>query len=362
MDNKTNLIFICTKSITFNTFLTSQAKFLENMGFRIKIACSDIENLRIKKKQTYKINFPSKFLHLFDIFRYIEIFIQLSNLIKKNKKSIFYLHTPVAAHLFRIFSFFYNLKIIYFVHGFRFTSDTSYLNSFFYKIIEKVLSIKTKIIITINSEDYNYAKSNLLKKVPVYKLKGVGLNLKKNNKLKVKRKINKILVIAVYKKSKGYVELLKLAEIIKDKNIKIDCFGYGNYKKFQHIKNKKGLKNISFNNFDTNLRRKIKYYDLMLHLSKREGLPVSVMECLSEGLPVICNKIRGNIDLIRDKHNGFFINSYTEVPKIINLLNIDLKKFNKMRFNAVKSISNDFSNKKINQKLFKILKKNIKKI
>ena len=100
----------------------------------------------------------------------------------------------------------------------------------------------------------------------------------------------------------------------------------------------------------------------MLHLSKREGLPVSVMECLSEGLPVICNKIRGNIDLIRNKHNGFFINSYKEVPKIINLLNIDLKRFNQMRFNAVKSISNDFSNKKINQRLFKILKKNINKI
>ena len=50
------------------------------------------------------------------------------------------------------------------------------------------------------------------------------------------------------------------------------------------------------------------------------------------------------------------------MPKIINLLNIDIKKFNKMRINAVKSISNDFSNKKINQKIFKILKKNIKKI
>ena len=54
----------------------------------------------------------------------------------------------------------------------------------------------------------------------------------------------------------------------------------------------------------------------MLHLSEREGLPVSVMECLSEGLPIICNKIRGNIDLIKDKYNGF-INSYKEVLIII---------------------------------------------
>ena len=158
-------------------------------------------------------------------------------------------------------------------------------------------------------------------------------------------------------KNKGYNELLKIAKIIKNKKIKIDHFGYGNYQKYRQIKNKKELKNLSFKNFEKNLKRKIKNYDIMLHLSEREGLPVSVMECLSEGLPIICNKIRGNIDLIKDKYNGFFINSYKEVPIIINFLNIDKKKFNQMRINAVKSISNDFSHKKVNHIIFKILKK-----
>lgn len=357
MNKKINLIFICTKAITFNTFLNSQAEFLKKKRFNVEVACSDVENLNLKSKQTYKINFPTKFTHLFNIFRYIKVLIQLLSLIKKNKKSIFYLHTPVASHLFRIFSFFHNLKIIYFVHGFRFTTDTSFFVSFFYKILEKVLSIKTKIFITINSEDYSYAKNNLFKKVPVYKIKGVGLNLKRNNKLKFKNKIKKILVIAAYKKNKGYYELLKIAEIIKNKKIKIDCFGYGNYEKFKKIKNKKQLKNIFFNNFDKNLKRKIENYDIMLHMSKREGLPVSVMECLSKGLPIICNKIRGNVDLVNHRYNGFFINSYIEVPKIINFLDIDKKKFNEMRTNAVKSITNDFSHKKINQIIFKILKK-----
>ena len=55
----------------------------------------------------------------------------------------------------------------------------------------------------------------------------------------------------------------------------------------------------------------------LLHLSNREGLPVSVMECLMNGLPVICYNIRGNNDLIKDKFNGFFIKTFRDVYNLI---------------------------------------------
>ena len=60
----------------------------------------------------------------------------------------------------------------------------------------------------------------------------------------------------------------------------------------------------------------------MLHLSKREGLPVSVMECLMNGLPVICYNIRGNNDLIKDKFNGF-IKTFRDVYNLILYLNLE---------------------------------------
>ena len=96
-----------------------------------------------------------------------------------------------------------------------------------------------------------------------------------------------------------------MAELLKNKKIQIDCYGYGDFKKFNLIKVKKKLVNISFKKFDLNLKNKIQKYDILLHLSKREGLPVSVMQSLLNGLPVICYNIRGNNDLIKDKFNGF---------------------------------------------------------
>lgn len=353
------VIFIFSKSLTFNTFLQSQANYLIKKGYKVEVACSDIENLNFKRKLSHKINFPNRIIELFNINKYIKIFIQIKSLVKNNPKAIFYLHTPLASHLFRFFTFLYKLKIIYFVHGFRFTSKTNFLKAFFFKTIEKILSLKTNVIITINNEDFKYAKFNLLKTAKCYKIKGIGLNLSNKHfkkKLKRKKKIIKILVIAAYKKEKGYFDIIKVAEILKKQKIKIECYGYGNNHTYHSLKIKKNLKNIYFNNFDINLKNKIKNYDILIHLSKREGLPVSVMQSLSEGLPVICYNIRGNNDLIKDKQNGYFVKSYKDVSKKIYYLNLNEKVFNTMRINAFKSINRDFSKKKINFKIYNIIK------
>ena len=124
------IIFVCTKAITFNTFLKSQANYFLKNGFKVTVACSDIENLDHRSNHNHRITFPTKLVHLFNIFQYLKIFLQIKNLIKKNKSSIFYLHTPVASHLFRLFSISHSLKIIYLVHGFRFTSQTKFLRAF----------------------------------------------------------------------------------------------------------------------------------------------------------------------------------------------------------------------------------------
>ena len=81
------------------------------------------------------------------------------------------------------------------------------------------------------------------------------------------------------------------------------------------------------------------------------------MESLAEGLPVICYNIRGNNDLIKDKINGYFVQSYKDIPNKIYYLNLEESFFNKMRLNAFKSINKDFLKKKINLSLYNIIKK-----
>ena len=137
------IIFVCTKSITFNTFLKSQAHYFIRKGLKVEVACSDSEKLNFRNNLCYKIDFPNKTTDLFNLINYFKIFKQIKVLVKKNPTSIFYLHTPLASHLFRLCTFLNKLKIIYFVHGFRFTSITNPVKTFILKNIEKILSFNT---------------------------------------------------------------------------------------------------------------------------------------------------------------------------------------------------------------------------
>ena len=125
------------------------------------------------------------------------------------------------------------------------------------------------MFITINNEDYNYVKRGYHVNSLCYKIKGVGLNFKTNNFKKLNKNIKKILVIAAYKKEKGYFEILKIAEMLKNKKVHIHCYGYGDHLKFKSIKIKKTYP-IFLSKFDRNLENKINKYDILLHLSKEK--------------------------------------------------------------------------------------------
>ena len=170
------LIFICTKSITFNTFLKSQADYFIKRGAKVIVSCTDIDNLNFDDKFKYRINFPKNLFNLSNIINYTKIFFQIKKLVRKNPTAIYYIHTPLASHLFRLFTYFYKIKIIYFVHGFRFTPESTLIKNFFFKSIEILLASKTNIFITINNHDFEHAKLYLSKnKSLCYKVNGVGL-------------------------------------------------------------------------------------------------------------------------------------------------------------------------------------------
>ena len=72
----------------------------------------------------------------------------------------------------------------------------------------------------------------------IYKVNGVGLDFSikhSKKKIKIKKNIRKILVIGAYKKDKGYLEVIKVAELLKNHKIQIECYGYGNYDKFNFL-------------------------------------------------------------------------------------------------------------------------------
>ena len=79
------------------------------------------------------------------------------------KNDLYFIHTPLASIFFRLVNIFRNIKILYFVHGYRFHNQKK-LIEYLFLVIEYILSFKTKYYININKKDFQFTKKILKKK------------------------------------------------------------------------------------------------------------------------------------------------------------------------------------------------------
>lgn len=354
------LVLISTKAITVNTFLDQLLIDLKK-NFNIKVYVSDPKNIKISCNKS-QINFPSSFLELFNIFSLFKTLNQIKKIIEKNHpKSEIFVHTPLAAHLVRIALFFNKTKVVYFVHGFRFHKQTNILNYIIFAAIEILLKYKTKYYFVINQEDKFFVKKILKKKY--YFINGIGINLKKrfiNNKFKNKKNLT-VGVIAAYRENKGYKDLFHIADNLKKENIIFKCFGYGSKNAYEKKISRMGLKEkIKLFNFKKNIEIYIAKFDILLHASYREGLPISVLQTLYHKVPVIGRNTRGLYDLVKNKKYGYLVdkNFITKVSYLLKMLTYKRNIILKFRRNISKIDFKKYSKKKISLQINKILKIN----
>ena len=267
--------------------------------------------------------------------------IQLKNIIQNNNYEIIHCHTPVGGLITRIAAYMFSrsTKVIYTAHGFHFfTGAKKYYWILFYNI-EKILSYFTDTLITINEEDFLIA-SKKFKAKNVFKINGVGVNLKefsvisKEEKVDMKQKMgfssNDFLLIYVAELSKRKNQeflvkaFQKLLEI--DSTIKLLLVGKGEseseIKKL--IIDEELEKNVLLMGYRRDVHILMNISDVAVSSSKQEGLPVNILEAMACGLPVIASDCRGNRDLIEDKKNGYIFNLDSKnefVKKVVDLKN-----------------------------------------
>ena len=282
---------------------------------------------------------------------------QLKEIIDREKYDIIHCHTPMGAVVARLAARNarkkYGTKVIYTAHGFHFYKGAPLKNWILFYPIEKILSKYTDVIITINKEDYSLAKnkfSNRCKNIQY--VPGVGISLKKfqqkiknEEKKELKESIglddNTFVLTCVARldenKNQGFI--IKSINQLVNKNNNIHLLLVGrdeNNGKYQRLVKEYNLeKNIHFLGNREDVPQLLSISNIILSASKREGLPVNVIEAFASGLPVVALRCRGMEDLIENGKNGFIINNSDEFEYVskIELLMNDLKLINEIKIN-----------------------------
>lgn len=253
--------------------------------------------------------------------RNIKAYKQLRRIIRENKIDYIHCNTPIGGMLGRLAGQKCKVKrVMYQVHGFHFYKGAPKINWLLYYPIEKWLAHYTDVLVTINTEDYEFAKEKLKLRNggKIYYVPGVGIDTAQFDADKTlrdeKRKELHIPADAFVMISAGELNtnknnsiILKAMEQNKNSNIHYVLCGVGDLEGDLKMQAEDAgiLENVHFLGYRNDIKELYAMADCFVMPSFREGLSRSVMEAMASGLPCIVSKIRGNTDLVVDGEGGF---------------------------------------------------------
>lgn len=323
-------LFVATITGHINYFHLPYLQMLKENSYKVFVASGDDKKVVNFCDEKYKISIkraPYNFKNIIAIK-------QLRNIINKEKFDIIHCHTPMGATITRIAAKKarkkYGTRVIYTAHGFHFYKGAPKKNWLIFYPIEKYLSKYTDTLITINKEDYELARTHFNKRCKdIQYVPGVGIDTSKFNialsnkeKIKIKNSIGLkendfvLACVARMDKNKNQIFLIEcMKEIIKKNNtMHLLLIGpdelngyYQSQAKYYNIE-----KNIHFLGKRDDISRILQIVNIVVSASKREGLPVNIMEALASNIPVVALNCRGMQDLITNGKNGYIVSTKEE--------------------------------------------------
>ena len=338
MTELVRVLIVANTAYMIRQFNMSNIELLQNMGYRVEIACNFIEGNPASKEVMdeflrqlesldvvcHQIPILKSPLKIRDNYR---AFKTLLNLMRKNKYAFVHCQTPVGGVLARLAAYRTKTLSVYMAHGFHFYNGASLFTWLLYYPIEKSMSLITDVLIVINQEDYQLAKKRMKAK-QLYYVPGVGidvdaLRIRGENSLLTRGDIGVpedavvILSVGELNKNKNHETVIKALAQLPDAHYVI--VGEGALKEHLLMTAQKYSvdERVHLLGFRKDAQEIYYLADIYCHPSFREGLSVAVMEAMAAGLPIVCSDIRGNRDLITDGLSGMLLtdssaNSYAE--------------------------------------------------
>lgn len=252
----------------------------------------------------------------------LEAYRQLKALLDREHYDIIHCHTPMGGVIARLAAGSARnkgTKVLYTAHGFHFYDGAPLINWLLYYPVERILSRRTDLLLTMNGEDHRRAQTFHAKRTEM--VNGVGIDLSRfaeataEQKAEVRRELglkeSDIFAFTVGNviPRKNQSVLIRAAKELNDPRFHLFIAGDGPLEpELKALAKDLGIENqVHLLGFRRDVYRLSSAADLFLFSSRQEGLSVSVMEAMACGLPIVASAIRGNTDLIDPGKGGFLV-------------------------------------------------------
>lgn len=321
-------ILITATELHLLQFWTEHIKAFIEEGYSVDLVCSEVGGkLDDLKSRLYECGNPR--LNVVCLRRNpfspknLKGLRQLKKLFAENKYDAVFTNEPVMGMMTRIAAASARkacgTKVIYIVHGFHFWKGAPLLNWALFYPAEKFASCFTDVIVTINNEDYEFAKLHF-KKPKVLRSNGIGVNLegyafdanirrKKRESLGLKNSDFAVFCVSELTERKNlFFALGIIKKLVNESQNVVKFFVRGKgplHDKLQkYIDDNSLAENVFLMGYGDDIHEMDCAADAFLLTSLQEGLPVAVLEAMSCGLPCVVSDIRGSSDLFAFESEG----------------------------------------------------------
>lgn len=350
------LLLTCTDLMTIQ-FLVPHVKYLSEHDFSIELACSDVGG-RLDELRTALDGIAP--IHVVRLVRSPfspsnrKGCADLKKIIDGSRWDVIWTNEPVMGVMTRLAAKKARksgTKVVYMVHGFHFYNGAPLKNWLLYYPVEKYCSRLCDMIVTINEEDYQRAKTFHAERVE--KIPGVGVNLDRfapdsETRQQWREKLglveSDIALLTAGELHKGKNQQMVIRALRKANNPHYHYFICGKGEEEANLKDlaaKCGLeKQVHFLGYRKDIAEIMCACDIFVFLSLREGLSRALMEAMASGMPVVCTNIRGNVDLIENGKGGFVVqNDVDQVNRALEELSVSNVMREKMGEYNTKSVN-----------------------
>ena len=299
---------------------------------------TDYFNDGIELKNVQMAGFFNIFLSFFKIYKIIQLF----------RPNIIFLTSSTAGFIGRVIGLFINKKILIFyipqcISYMR--KDIGVFKRFLFIFFEKIGSIKKSVLIASSNSELNEIRK-IIKNSPSHLVENAVTDEYLDLIPHQKKHKNIIHVggIRVQKDPESFAIIAKKV-MQKNKDIKFTWVGDGDKK------SKKQLMEVGIEVTGwlptSDVKNRLLNSTLYLSTARWEAMPLSLLEALACGLPIVASNCAGNVDILENKDLGFIFESIDEaVEKIIFLMN------NHSEIKRLSSNATDISNKWFNVKRY----------
>ena len=334
---KPKALIVASVASMIDQFNMQNIELLLENGYDVDVACnckegntiSDeriselIDKLKKNNVTTYHVPIPRKVTDIKDIIYSIKF---IKKLYTENGYTLMHCHSPIGSVVARVAAISERkkgMKVIYTAHGFHFYKGAPKKNWLIFYPIERICSSFTDVLITINKEDYAFAKKHM-KANQVEYVPGVGIDTKKfiipnfnvaEKKAELGLKDTDIMILSVgeLNQNKNHEVVVRAISKLKNPNVYYFIAGKGDKEQYLDELAKELDVNLRLLGYRTDIIELLNTADIFAFPSFREGLSVALMGAMAAGLPCVVSRIRGNVDLIEDGINGYLCDPNDEV-------------------------------------------------